>query len=676
MATKIKVHRVKEFIDGTFRDSAQPQYLRELVKNSIEAGAKDVVVGVEWGAVTKLPVPRYRLCVADNGRGMTTEELRKYMFSLGEGAKGTGGEHGNFGMGGRTSLLPWNRHGVIFVTYAKNPKTKKIEGAMAKLYFSSKDDDYCAFGYEVEDAEGFVTTEEIVDPSYNGRSNKEGITYENVLKTVFGKNFNGTGTAVICLGNTGREHTILNPRKLGIIAGGTGNEDDEASAAIDNADKSEGANVWMINQLNRRFYEFPEGVKVFVEAIQNKDKDFWPTKRDLQETKSATKLQRRLEVKRVMGQKHLLYKREKKNDRKEGVLSLRDGTKVEWCMLSQPTKGSQGGVGHGFIACVYRDELYGIQEGAGSHWRFKTFSILGVDLPKRLTIVLHPVDAGPNVAGVYPNRSRSQMIYRTADNVVLDDLPWNEWGVEFSRNMPEEVREENDKTLSGMVKGTWRDDDMKAYKSRWFGTVLSYLRGGVRLVVAAISGESGSHGGGTGATGSGEAGEASLKGSLKGELVPTGSVVRTPMPVVDKDRINWVDFSEREDLKPHEHCAAFLYNDGTLLFNSGWEIFKVHLGDVENYVMGHATHITDMEERRASALTMLREAYSRALYAKLCHTRGLGRTSGWSTATIHDKISDPEVLTVMLLGLIEEDMYVEQLCKPLGQKKTLKLASN
>ena len=68
---------------------SEPQWARELLKNSLEAGATRVELGIEWQAVARRGV--YRRTVADDGCGMDPQELLRFFSTLGEGAKKIGG---------------------------------------------------------------------------------------------------------------------------------------------------------------------------------------------------------------------------------------------------------------------------------------------------------------------------------------------------------------------------------------------------------------------------------------------------------------------------------------------------------------------------------------------------------------------------------------------------------
>src|SRR2546430_621301 len=106
---------VQHLIERAYRESSQYQWVREMLVNSLEAGATRVEFGIEWQAVERRCV--YRRLVADNGCGMTPAQLVEFFNTFGGGGKPIGGAHENFGVGSKTSLLPWNKYGMVVISW-------------------------------------------------------------------------------------------------------------------------------------------------------------------------------------------------------------------------------------------------------------------------------------------------------------------------------------------------------------------------------------------------------------------------------------------------------------------------------------------------------------------------------------------------------------------------------
>src|SRR5438105_2163100 len=121
---KIKITGASDFTNRMFEACGGYQWAREFLKNSLEAGATRVEFGIEWQAVEKEGV--YRRVIADNGCGMTRDELMLFFSTLGEGKKKIGGIHDNFGVGAKIASLPWNPEGVAVISY-KNGHASMIQ---------------------------------------------------------------------------------------------------------------------------------------------------------------------------------------------------------------------------------------------------------------------------------------------------------------------------------------------------------------------------------------------------------------------------------------------------------------------------------------------------------------------------------------------------------------------
>src|SRR5438874_13618214 len=112
---KVTITGASNFVNRMFEACGNYQWAREFLKNSLEAGATKVEFGIEWQAVEKHGT--YRRTIADNGMGMTRDELLRFFSTLGEGAKRIGGVHDNFGVGAKVASLPWNPGGVVVISY-------------------------------------------------------------------------------------------------------------------------------------------------------------------------------------------------------------------------------------------------------------------------------------------------------------------------------------------------------------------------------------------------------------------------------------------------------------------------------------------------------------------------------------------------------------------------------
>jgi hypothetical protein len=168
--------------------------------------------------------------VSDDGAGMTPEQLLKFLNTFGGGGKPIGDAHENFGVGAKTSLLPWNQAGVAVLSWVDGDP----DGSMVILRRDPKTGEYGAHRFETEDG----SFEEVVRP-------------HGEFADVKPDWIKGHGTVVVCLGNSGKEDTFLGKEGSGDIKG--------TSA-----------------YLNKRFWEFPDQLEVYVQELRSQKREEWP----------------------------------------------------------------------------------------------------------------------------------------------------------------------------------------------------------------------------------------------------------------------------------------------------------------------------------------------------------------------------------------------------------------
>ena len=195
----LKDSNLTQTIERGFAECHPLQFVRELLQNSIEAGATKVRVLYETEAKGVNGIDR--AVFVDNGRGMADPNLMKQYAQFNSSGKTTGTMHDNFGIGAKISLLPFNQYGLVFMSWDKeNPGGNMIwlcknennqYGAkrfLVPLYESDIDDEPYDYNYE-----------SCIRPD---ECNEEGIDWNQILrncKTLMKDSEHGT--AVILLGN-------------------------------------------------------------------------------------------------------------------------------------------------------------------------------------------------------------------------------------------------------------------------------------------------------------------------------------------------------------------------------------------------------------------------------------------------------------------------------------------
>tara|TARA_R100001015_G_C4628270_1_gene188352 strand:- start:645 stop:2495 length:1851 start_codon:yes stop_codon:yes gene_type:complete len=119
------------------------QYIREVNKNAEEAIQRVQRINPEYkGQIVFQKDEEYynknkvnKLCVIDNGDGMSYDFLTNYMLKLGASMRGN--KHKNFGAGFKISALPFNPYGIIVCSWVKGQP-----GYMLWVHYNDKKDEY------------------------------------------------------------------------------------------------------------------------------------------------------------------------------------------------------------------------------------------------------------------------------------------------------------------------------------------------------------------------------------------------------------------------------------------------------------------------------------------------------------------------------------------------------
>jgi hypothetical protein len=608
---------VQHLIERAYREGSELQYVRELFKNALEAGATRIEFGPEWRAVERDDV--YRLMVADNGKGMGPDELLRFLNTFGGGGKPIGDAHENFGVGAKTSLLPWNREGVVVLSWVAGDPN----GSMVWLKRDPDTGEYGAQNFETE--EGF---EAVVRPFGEFAAVKPAWIKDH-------------GTIVVCLGNTCTENTFLGKDGQGDIKG-------------------------LSSYLNKRIWTLPEGVCVYVQELRSQKSTDWP--RSFAEAAasarpSAGTVDRRWNRRRILGARHFLVAdAEKGSLSADGAVTIKDGTQILW-FLWKGLRPSVHGYAHeaGYIAALYGDELYDTQQHFS---QFRTFGITQKDVRANLTLIAVPPKAGQGTYGVYPDTARSALKVQGTRRAG-EALPWPEWGQDFAEQMPEEVAEAIAKAGSSDATGTigdskWKERLIDRFGRRW-GTIRYILRATGLVKVfptpsAPGDGRPDSHPRprtdpkprprtpGRAPVGDGTP-DIGIKKAKPGP--EAANAVRRKGGVPDW---RWTDETEMEA----GMAAVWSPNDpnhenGVVLLNRQFPAF-VELR--EYWRQAYADHLAGEVDSCIEAV------YGEVMVARIAHSEELRSDPRWGGAKVETELRSPVALTMAALGLIAEDQLV------------------
>ncbi len=390
-------------LDRLAADAPRAQLYRELTQNAIEAVRRRIASGDERPGIVQWDIDwlgvaegQQKLCVIDNGDGMSASDMQRYLNSLAvQGANEAQGIRGNFGLGAKITALFHNAEGLLYLSW--------LDGKGNNVWLH-RDADAGVYGLKLlEDAAGEVA---YVRPM------------SDAAKPMA---IGASGTKVILLGGSAEAQTWRKPEGLG---GGDTN--------------------WLYKYLNTRYFRLPDFVSVKVRNLR-KDPANWP----VEEPPAGDGT---LNFITVRGMKTILDGQVTAGNpgpvRAGGTTSI-PGASVHWWLFEDrdavdvainPKAAAPGHVG-----LVYQDEIYTLKTGAGARKLMAMFGILyGSD---RLVLYVEP---DPGAESLHADTARSRLIVDGAD-ADSDDL-WARWGVHFRERLPPEIRAFTDRLLT-------RDDD-------------------------------------------------------------------------------------------------------------------------------------------------------------------------------------------------------------------------
>ncbi len=620
---KMAVGGVHNLVDRAYRESSEHQYIRETYVNAVEAGATHIEFSPEWEGVEFKKV--YRLSIADNGKGMTDEQLLAFLNTFGGGGKPIGDLHENYGVGSKTSLLPWNKDGVIVISWT--PETPN--GAMVRLEWDEEEGEYGAHQFETEEGEYSA----VVEPHGEWENCKPSFIEDH-------------GTLVICLGNTGTEDTFLGKDGTGEVKAIT-------------------------KYLNRRIWEIPDEVTVQVKELRSSDRDAWPrnhAEASGPQPKDGSK-DRRWNRRTIEGAHHYV-KKALESGGTSGSLLLSDGTNIRWFLgkADAPKTHAEAQRG-GYVAALYNNELYDVKKHAAV---FRSFGVTHKSVRQKLTIIAEPPGSNGSY-GVYPDTARNALKLQGTKTAGAP-LPWEEWAEEFARNMPAEIREAlnnaGGERTSTLKDPSWAKRLIDKWGSRWKTFRFIVKSGGPDKTDPSLSGGGGrnctkkqkpkkpSSTGGGNNPGDGDKVTAGLDD--KGKTPAKKIHARGALP-----EIKWINDDDDYDVVQEGCAAAWVKNDGAAQ-NGCIYARRSFPAFVEVRDHWQAKYPDYMAE---TIQDIVEDVYGEALVARIAHSEMLASDPAWGRQRIELLRSDV-ALTMAVLGLVSEDARIQsRIAGKLGKAK-------
>lgn len=213
---QMSVDDIGFMLDRLGRDCSPLQFLRELTQNSLDAikasgsGSGTVIWDVDWAYYDLTGV--YKLCVIDDGVGMTGPDMVKYINNLSASIH-TQSHSGNFGVGAKIAGATRNHAGLVYLSWVNGV------GSTIHLWRSPTTNQYGLQRFTLPDGSfdhwGYL--DDAVKPADTIQEH---------------------GTKVVLLGN--------------------GDDDDTMTAPKGTPSPSR----WVARYLNTRYFRFPKGVVV------------------------------------------------------------------------------------------------------------------------------------------------------------------------------------------------------------------------------------------------------------------------------------------------------------------------------------------------------------------------------------------------------------------------------
>lgn len=635
----MKASGIQHHVARVYREGGPYQWVRETLTNAMEAEATRVEFGVEWQAVESKGV--YRRMIADDGVGMSPEQLVRFFNTWGGGGKPIGGVHENFGIGAKSSLLPWNKYGLVVISWSDG------EPSMIWVMADPHTGEYGLRNFEAVDDSDEVKIVDVVAPfddEYHGCD----------WSQVKPEWLTDHGTVVVLLGDEPTQHTMVGDPNRPIEAALTG----------------------ISGYLNRRYWEVPDDLRVTVEELRHNDPAEWPKSRK----EASGHAGRRTHRRKIEGAKYFIeypVKAFKKGQLSaSGTLDIGHGTSVEWFLWDGDRPQVQGYAAQGgYISALYHGEMYDV---TAHHSTYRSFGVLEAAVRNRLWLVMKPpaADDGHRF-GVYPRGDRNSLLIRTPQSVG-EPLPINDWGARFAEQMPEAIHEAIREARAGgtgsITDDTWRVRLIERFGSRWRIFKLRSAQDGEFMVEPAQPGSrprdasaitEDSRDGADPAepspgTITGLAGQTNT-GTAPGPKMASRHRVGGGIPTWTSVRAADIGEGMLAAWAPHHPD----YPEGAVLLNIEHPVLEE---EITHWQEQYPDHLADEIAQEVIA------SYGEVAVAKIAHSEHL--KSLLPSSTVEEDLRSEAALTMSLLGLIgEEAVIAPRVSGKFGRRKTETVAA-
>ena len=390
---KMTIADNRSFLDRLHKDCSPLQEIRELTVNSIQSVLRTSESSgtIIWDVDRSCQSDTKKLCLIDDGDGMTGDQMEQFLNQLSAGAQNRSCDGDtNYGIGAKIAALPLNRKGMIYKSWTQQNGNV---GESLCLGLDTTDNSYGILAMSDDNKIRKVRWPVSVDQA------------PLIIKNA------GHGTMVTLMGNDVLANTAAPPTD------------------------AKGGAKWISYYLNSKIFSMPETVKLYAREWSNSHA---PRERvwsfDPPECASPNMLRS------IKGTKQFLdkYAEDKGYVRLENAV-VQDGTAVPatafwWVMKddNDTKKILQSANGYlrstGYVATLfYNNGITEIYEP-----RFKALHKFGVmQQHQRVFIFIKP----DNIPQLTTTSGRDRL------RIGKYDMPWDDWEEEFSQKLPDPIKD-------------------------------------------------------------------------------------------------------------------------------------------------------------------------------------------------------------------------------------------
>lgn len=545
----------RPMVERNYKASHPFQWVREIVTNSIQANADKILFTTEWQAVAAHGV--HRRIVIDNGHGIAAKDMTDFISTYGGSGKIVGATNENYGVGLKSSTLPWNRYGLVVIS-KYTPTNGPQEHSLVWMMADPADPEEGEFGPRL------FTGEEQGDPEAQATAvidlNAFAEFYVDESEVDWTKVFPGDhdGVAVVFMGNSPTEHTIL------------------GDPSQDEADK-----YGIVRYCDSRFFDLPKSVEIKVMQYE-----FWGNQSKWPSSPEQTK-QHRI----AKGLNAVLDMREVEASGSIPVPASNGvpGATISWILYKEMWPDTaKGGLSIEYpLACYAFSSHEGISEtydlvaaGGMTHGntvRARMSRFVKIEeIFKRLAIIITPDITEADKARVFPDASRTHLYYRNLLTAATQEFSWDYWVEKWQENVPQQIQDavnEYYKSLRTEVDDSLSDEDYKRIAMRYLSALkarfvkkVTPFKGGSGTASGGGSTRTGTHSGGGSSSGPKPAPKPKKKTTAEGDKTTQGKETRSRVGLVEVRR----DALGEE----HPHIISFDEPNNVVTINTDSAVYQ------------------------------------------------------------------------------------------------------